>query len=213
MYLRQYHLMAKTMSMLKSYNLPGQGLLLQGLVSSPKPTQSCPPWAGLGLVHVRARVCIPLPQDRVHPLQDFHPLHWPLTDNISNGKREWVIFRSKTDLKGWQPMVVSLRNRTAGRRGRQNACAWQTWQLLLTSFVVIFTWHLCFLVFYKTICLKESDDSSLVYYISELTQQDGRKRRTAKRLSVTNMTGLLLACFVGNSLNIVVFSSSAKRSV
>ena len=30
----------------------------------------------------------------------------------------------------------------------------------------------------------------------DLTQQDGRKKRTAKRLSVTNVTGLLLACFV-----------------
>ena len=50
-------------------------------------------------------------------------------------------------------------------------------------------------------------------YISEFTQQDGRKKRTAKRLSVTNVTGILLACFVGNSLNIVVFSSSTKRSV
>ena len=29
-----------------------------------------------------------------------------------------------------------------------------------------------------------------------LTEQDGRKKRTAKRLCVTNMTGLLLACFV-----------------
>ena len=50
-------------------------------------------------------------------------------------------------------------------------------------------------------------------YISEFTQQDGRKKRTAKRLSVTNVTGILLPCFVGNSLNIVVFSSSTKRSV
>ena len=31
---------------------------------------------------------------------------------------------------------------------------------------------------------------------SEFTQQDGRKKRTAKRLHVTNLTGLLLACFV-----------------
>ena len=31
---------------------------------------------------------------------------------------------------------------------------------------------------------------------SEFTQQDGRKKRTAKRLCVTNMTGLSLACFV-----------------
>ena len=39
-----------------NYNSPGQGFLLQGLVSSLRPTQSFPPWAGLGLVHVRARV-------------------------------------------------------------------------------------------------------------------------------------------------------------
>ena len=37
-----------------------------------------------------------------------------------------------------------------------------------------------------------------------------RKKRTAKRLSVTNVTGLLLACFVRNSPNIDVFCSSAK---
>ena len=49
--------------------------------------------------------------------------------------------------------------------------------------------------------------------VSKFTQQDGRKKRTAKRLSVTNVTGLLLACFVGNSLNISVFCSSTKRSV
>ena len=36
-----------------------------------------------------------------------------------------------------------------------------------------------------------------VWNISEFRQQDGRKKRTAKRLSVTNVTGLLLACFVG----------------
>ena len=30
---------------------------------------------------------------------------------------------------------------------------------------------------------------------SEFTQQEGRKKKTAKRLSVTNVTGILLACF------------------
>ena len=40
---------------------------------------------------------------------------------------------------------------------------------------------------------------------SEFMQQDGRKKRTAKFLSVTNVTELLFACFVGNSLNIDVF--------
>ena len=34
------------------------------------------------------------------------------------------------------------------------------------------------------------------YYTGEFKQQDGRKKRTAKRLSATNVTGLLLACFV-----------------
>ena len=31
---------------------------------------------------------------------------------------------------------------------------------------------------------------------SEFTQQDGRKKRTAKRSCVANVTGLLLACYV-----------------
>ena len=31
---------------------------------------------------------------------------------------------------------------------------------------------------------------------SELTQQEGREKRVAKRLCLTNGTGLLLACFV-----------------
>ena len=32
--------------------------------------------------------------------------------------------------------------------------------------------------------------------ISEFMQKNGRKKRTAKHLCVTNMTGLLLVCFV-----------------
>ena len=41
------------------------------------------------------------------------------------------------------------------------------------------------------------------------------RNRTQKRVTVPvkNVTGLLLACFVGNSLNINVFCSSTKRSV
>ena len=41
--------------------------------------------------------------------------------------------------------------------------------------------------------------------ISKFSQQSGRKKRTAKGLSVTNVTGPLLACFFGNSLNVDVF--------
>ena len=44
-------------------------------------------------------------------------------------------------------------------------------------------------------------------------QQDVRKKRTGKRLSVTNVTRLSLACFVRNPLNIDVFCSPTKRSV
>ena len=32
--------------------------------------------------------------------------------------------------------------------------------------------------------------------VSEFTQRDGREKRTAKRLCVTNVTELLLACYV-----------------
>ena len=42
--------------------------------------------------------------------------------------------------------------------------------------------------------------------ISEFSQQSDRKKRTAKHLRVTNVTGPLLACFVENSLTLdVVF--------
>lgn len=44
-----------------------------------------------------------------------------------------------------------------------------------------------------------------------LIVEDGRKKRRAKRLCATNVTGLLLACFGGNSLNINVLCSSIKR--
>ena len=43
-------------------------------------------------------------------------------------------------------------------------------------------------------------------------QQEGRKKRTAEHLCVTNMTGLLLACSVVILLNINVFWSLTKIS-
>ena len=49
--------------------------------------------------------------------------------------------------------------------------------------------------------------------ISEFTQQDGKKTRTAYPLCVTNVTRPLLACFVVNFTNINVFWSFTKRSV
>ena len=53
----------------------------------------------------------------------------------------------------------------------------------------------------------------LISDISEFTQQDGKKKRTAKRLCVTNVTVLLLACFVVIFTYINVFWSFTKRSV
>ena len=54
--------------------------------------------------------------------------------------------------------LVSVRNRTAGRRGRQNVCVWQTWQ---GYYLRVLSWSplniLCFLVFCKKISLKESE--------------------------------------------------------
>ena len=67
--------------------------------------------------------------------------------------------------------------------------------------------------FFASIMWNESVMLKVVEVMSEFTQQDGRKKRTAKRSSVTNVTGLLLACFVANSLNIDVSCSSTKRSV
>ena len=53
--------------------------------------------------------------------------------------------------------LVSVRNRTAGRRGRQNVCVWQTWR---GYHLRVLSWSslnvLCSLVFYKKINLKES---------------------------------------------------------
>ena len=40
-----------------------------------------------------------------------------------------------------------------------------------------------------------------------VSKQDSGKKRKAKCMSVTNVTGLLLACFVRNSLNIDTFCS------
>ena len=54
--------------------------------------------------------------------------------------------------------LLSVRNRTAGRRGRQNVCVWQTWQ---GYYLRVLSWSslnvLCSLVFYKKINLKESE--------------------------------------------------------
>ena len=49
--------------------------------------------------------------------------------------------------------------------------------------------------------------------ISQFTQQDGKKKRMAKCLSVTNVTGILpvLACFVRNSLNFDVYLLFYKK--
>ena len=47
-------------------------------------------------------------------------------------------------------------------------------------------------------------------HISELTQRDGRKKRTAKHLHVKNVTGLLLACFLFKKLVSSIFKKAVK---
>ena len=55
-------------------------------------------------------------------------------------------------------IAVSVRNRMAGRRRRQNGCLWQTWQ---GYYLHVLSWSsitfICFLVFYKKVCLKECE--------------------------------------------------------
>ena len=116
--------------------------------------------------------------------------------------------------------LVSLRNKTVGRRGRKNT----DFHLTLIFSVFFFT---------KKICLKESEVwrkdiqqnychachtrfpspvllRTFIWFI-EFTQQHGRKKRTANRLCVTNVEGLLLVCFVVIFTNINGFWSFTKK--
>lgn len=63
-----------------TFNLPGQGWVLQSRDRSFSPLHSSPPLVGGGLVHVRELVCDPPPQDFVHGPHGFHPLHFPSTE-------------------------------------------------------------------------------------------------------------------------------------
>ena len=55
----------------------------------------------------------------------------------------------------------------------------------------------------KTVCRQAN---------SEFKQQGGRKKRAAKRSSVTNVTGLLLACFVVILIHLtLMFSGLLKK--
>ena len=66
------------------------------------------------------------------------------------------------------------------------------------------------LLFSPMICI--SLKACTCMHNSEFTQQDGRKNRTAKCLCVTNITGLLLMCFVVifNEVNVFWWSSAEK---
>ena len=83
--------------------------------------------------------------------------------------------------------------------------------LLLLLLLLLLLFCCCCLVFFQQNCSQRRRRNP-TWVSSEFTQQEGRKKRTAKRLSVTNVTALFLACFVGNSLNTDVFCSSTKIS-
>ena len=57
----------------------------------------------------------------------------------AESEREEIRRKIKTEEPCFPELLVSLRNRTAGRRGRQNACVTNVTGLLLACFVVIFT--------------------------------------------------------------------------
>ena len=58
--------------------------------------------------------------------------------------------------------------------------------------------------------VKANSQLSCLLNISELTQQDSREKRTAKRLCVTNMTGLYSVFCWDLLLNLTVFWSLTK---
>lgn len=57
----------------------GQASTLQSVSSLAPPGQSSPPLAGLGLVQVRDRDCLPPPHDTEHRPYPDHELHAPST--------------------------------------------------------------------------------------------------------------------------------------
>lgn len=68
------------------HKVPGHPMVLQNVDRELGPWQSTPPIAGGGLVQVRVRVCIPLPQVRLQPPQGFQLDHPPLTMEEMNLK-------------------------------------------------------------------------------------------------------------------------------
>ena len=59
-------------------SLPGHTLVLQDLTMDEAPIHGRPPFRGVGLVHVRERLCVPPPQDLEQP-DIVHLVHPPST--------------------------------------------------------------------------------------------------------------------------------------
>ena len=78
-------------------------------------------------------------------------------------------------------LLLSLRNRTVERSGRQNACVWQTWQ---TYYLCVWVHRdlKCFLVFYKKTCL--------------LKEGEGRRKHFSNKIIVTLVTQSLPSSFL-----------------
>ena len=57
----------------------GQSLVLQAWFSEVAPAHSLPPWAGLGLLHVRVLCCVPVPQDLLQAFGGPQSLQPPST--------------------------------------------------------------------------------------------------------------------------------------
>ena len=75
-----------------NYIPPGQGFVLQFVVSEEDPEQSLPPPDGAGFVHVLVLDCCPVPHVLEHVECTPHALHIPFTEKYCNGNCLWNHF-------------------------------------------------------------------------------------------------------------------------
>ena len=73
-------------------DVPGHWRVLHDRFSEFFPGHLRPPCRGNGLLHVRERICVPLPQDKVHNENDDHEDQPPSTNEskVSRRKNFWV---------------------------------------------------------------------------------------------------------------------------
>jgi len=113
-----------------------------------------------------------------------------------------------TFLRRSREMIVRLRNTTAGRRGRQNACVWQTWQGYNLC-VMLFLWSLQKnLLKARKVKFGEKLFQTLYYYMRNFCNLIGLEQRYFSLIWNTYMWNTRrneIICY--RILNYVMFSS------